>query len=418
MTQERTEAYDNIKYALTNAPLLLIPDYKLPFTIYIDAFGEGLGSALHQVQIFNDKRYERPVCFISTYIKCTEARYEASQIECLCLILYLERLHYCPYGSAFEVITDWNAVKSLLNMRTPNRHMLRWKISIQEYRGKMTKVNKSGNLHNNSDSFSRWELLNTPYNPSYVPANSKPQIPIEGINITDVGTEFFKEVRESYKKDKNCHILTSLLEKYCKEKSLANSLDGIWRKSYDNGRFHLFEGILYHSSRHTCVMVLCSIMLINTVLLEFHENMYAGNLFEYEKMEPIKTCAQWPSWRKDFLDYCHSSDRCKKANKTTGKRVGLMIHIQGLSSPWEVIHMDWVTALPPGGHRNYNAFLVIVERYSKTPIFLPFNKDDTAMYTSLLIWNRIISHTCVFKNMISDSTQHLNLSYGQICICF
>ncbi|MBW0552728.1 hypothetical protein O181_092443 [Austropuccinia psidii MF-1] len=64
--------------------------------------------------------------------------------------------------------------------------------------------------------------------------------------------------------------------------------------------------------------------------------------------------------------------------------------------------MDWVTALPPGGDRNCNAFIVIVDRYSKTPVFLPFNKDDTAMYTSLLIWNRVISHTCVLKNMISD----------------
>ncbi|MBW0584605.1 hypothetical protein O181_124320 [Austropuccinia psidii MF-1] len=36
---------------------------------------------------------------------------------------------------------------------------------------------------------------------------------IEGINITDIGTEFFEEVRESYKKDKNFHILTSLLDK-------------------------------------------------------------------------------------------------------------------------------------------------------------------------------------------------------------
>ncbi|MBW0591641.1 hypothetical protein O181_131356 [Austropuccinia psidii MF-1] len=30
MTQERIQAYDKIKYALTNAPLLLIPDWKLP----------------------------------------------------------------------------------------------------------------------------------------------------------------------------------------------------------------------------------------------------------------------------------------------------------------------------------------------------------------------------------------------------
>ncbi|MBW0486931.1 hypothetical protein O181_026646 [Austropuccinia psidii MF-1] len=47
--------------------------------------------------------------------------------------------------------------------------------------------------------------------------------------------------------------------------------------------------------------------------------------------------------------------------------------------------MDWVTGLPPGGDRSYNACLVIVDRFSKTPIFLPCHKDDTAMDTALLI---------------------------------
>ncbi|MBW0510495.1 hypothetical protein O181_050210 [Austropuccinia psidii MF-1] len=95
-------------------------------------------------------------------------------------------------------------------------------------------------------------------------------------------------------------------------------------------------------------MVLCSRMLIKTVLLECHDNIYSGNLSENRTMERIKTCAWWPSWRKDVIEYCHSCDRCQKANKATGKGFGLMIHIQEPSTPWEVAHMDWVTALPPG----------------------------------------------------------------------
>ncbi|MBW0503844.1 hypothetical protein O181_043559 [Austropuccinia psidii MF-1] len=53
--------------------------------------------------------------------------------------------------------------------------------------------------------------------------------------------------------------------------------------------------------------------------------------------------------------------------------------------PWEIVHMDWVTALPPGGDRSYNAFLVLVDRYRKPPMFLPFNKDGTAMETAIMI---------------------------------
>ncbi|MBW0465987.1 hypothetical protein O181_005702 [Austropuccinia psidii MF-1] len=64
--------------------------------------------------------------------------------------------------------------------------------------------------------------------------------------------------------------------------------------------------------------------------------------------------------------------------------------------------MYWVTALPPGGDRSFNACLVLVYRYRKTPIILPFHKDNTAMDTAIMIWNRVISHTGIFSNIIGD----------------
>ncbi|MBW0593972.1 hypothetical protein O181_133687 [Austropuccinia psidii MF-1] len=79
-----------------------------------------------------------------------------------------------------------------------------------------------------------------------------------------------------------------------------------------------------------------------------------------------------------------------------------MIQIQEPKSPWEIVHMDWVTALPPGGDGSYNACLVLVDRYRKTPMFLSCHKDDTAMDTAIMIWNKVISHTGLFQNIISD----------------
>ncbi|MBW0537969.1 hypothetical protein O181_077684 [Austropuccinia psidii MF-1] len=170
-----------------------MPDWKLALKLYIDAYGKGLGEALHQAQIVNEKSYEGPICLISRQIKPTEARYGASKMECLFPVWALENLHYYLYGSVFEVITDFNSVKSLLNMKKkPNRYMLRWQIAIQKYRGNITIVHKSGNIHKNADGLSKWELPNTPDNPAYVPETAEPQIPIEVINITDVGTEFFE----------------------------------------------------------------------------------------------------------------------------------------------------------------------------------------------------------------------------------
>ncbi|MBW0571698.1 hypothetical protein O181_111413 [Austropuccinia psidii MF-1] len=77
MTQERIEAYEKIKKALSEAPLLLMPDWNIPFKLYIDACGDGLGAALHQVKIIDEKPTDRPVCYISRQIKQTKARYDS-----------------------------------------------------------------------------------------------------------------------------------------------------------------------------------------------------------------------------------------------------------------------------------------------------------------------------------------------------
>ncbi|MBW0500357.1 hypothetical protein O181_040072 [Austropuccinia psidii MF-1] len=146
-----------------------MPDWNIPFKLYIDACGDGLGAALHQVQIINEKPTEGPICYISRQVKPTEARYGEIQMECLFLVWALEKLQYYLDGSVFEVITDGNSVKSLLNMKTPNINMLRWQIAIQEYRGNMNIVHKEGNIHKNADGLSRWALANTFDKPAYVP---------------------------------------------------------------------------------------------------------------------------------------------------------------------------------------------------------------------------------------------------------
>ncbi|MBW0530418.1 hypothetical protein O181_070133 [Austropuccinia psidii MF-1] len=323
ITEERVKAYEELKNSLTNSPFLLMPEWKPPFKLYIDAWGEGLGAALHQIQMINDKPMEGPISFMSRQINPTGARYGASQ------------LHYYLDGMVFD----------------------------------------SGNIHKISDGLSRWAQENTPENAAWVPQEEHH---IEGICVTDIGTELFNQVKESYK------------------------IDEIWKKAYDEGRFHLLDGILYHRTKHTCAMALTDRTLINTILHECHYSVAAGHLSEYRTLERVKTCSWCPNWKNNVAEYCQTCDRCQKANRATGKKFGRMIQIQEPKSLWEIVHMFWVKALPPGGDRSYNASLVLVDRYSKTPMFLTYHKDDTPMDTAIMIWNKVISHTGLLQNIISD----------------
>ncbi|MBW0501150.1 hypothetical protein O181_040865 [Austropuccinia psidii MF-1] len=124
----------------------------------------------------------------------------------------------------------------------------------------MTIAHKLANIHKNADGLSRWALANKPENPEWVPQE---EYHIEGICVADIGTEFFNEVKESYKMDKIFHILCQLLIKDCKNTSLSSKLD--------EGRFHLLDGILYHGDKHTCVMSLTDRTPIDNILHEFHD---------------------------------------------------------------------------------------------------------------------------------------------------
>lgn len=86
MTKEWVEAYKTLQVVLTTAPLLFYPDPKRPFKIYVYASMEGIGAALHQIEV------EGLICFISRKLKEFEKKYVALQLECLCLVWPLEKL--------------------------------------------------------------------------------------------------------------------------------------------------------------------------------------------------------------------------------------------------------------------------------------------------------------------------------------
>ncbi|MBW0499837.1 hypothetical protein O181_039552 [Austropuccinia psidii MF-1] len=79
ITKERRDAYERIKYELTNAPVLILTEFELPFKLYIDsACSQGLGEALHQRQIVGGEPREGVICYISRQLKDSEARYGAT----------------------------------------------------------------------------------------------------------------------------------------------------------------------------------------------------------------------------------------------------------------------------------------------------------------------------------------------------
>ncbi|MBW0502171.1 hypothetical protein O181_041886 [Austropuccinia psidii MF-1] len=70
ITKGRKDAYGRIKHELTNAPVLILHEFELPFKLYIDAAcSQGSGAALHQRQIVDGEPREGVICYISRQLE-------------------------------------------------------------------------------------------------------------------------------------------------------------------------------------------------------------------------------------------------------------------------------------------------------------------------------------------------------------
>ena len=167
--EEQEAAFEASKQAMVDAVTLFKPDFSeaaRPFIVYTDASFTGLGAALYQTQQVDGTFREVPICFISRKLGDTEQRYAATQLECLCVVWMLEKLHFYLHGAKFTIVTDCDALKTLLTARWVNRHMIRWQVGIQDYHGQFEIVHRAGAEHANADGPSRNPLPNDESNPA------------------------------------------------------------------------------------------------------------------------------------------------------------------------------------------------------------------------------------------------------------
>ncbi|MBW0564139.1 hypothetical protein O181_103854 [Austropuccinia psidii MF-1] len=335
ITKETRDAYERIKNELTNAPVLIFPDFELPFKLYIDAAcSQGLGAALHQRQIVDREPREGVICYISRQLKDSESRYGATQTECLCLVWALEKLNYYLEGAVFEVHIDCTALNSLLNMKTTNRHMLRWQIASQEYIVNMTIIYKEGKSHTNADGFSRWPLENVKSNPAYDPevaakipihfmeidrrknfifsewapkhgtpdseniASEGTETPILEISSSELHNEFFNAVLKCNSKHKQCGILLQLLQQKYRSPELESQLEEPWLRAYKDNKFFLIDGLLYHREKHTSALTVVDRDHISLILQECHDCPYMGHMSEDRTKERVAGTAWWSKWEQ------------------------------------------------------------------------------------------------------------------------
>ena len=148
-TEAARGAFEMLRGALCKEPLLVTPDFKLPFTLHTDASDVGLGGVLSQSR----NGEEHPVTYISRKLLPHEKNYSTLEKEALAIKWAVTKLTYYLLGHQFTLVTDHAPLKWMATAKDTNARVTRWFLSLQPY--SFTVEHRPGREHTNADALSR-----------------------------------------------------------------------------------------------------------------------------------------------------------------------------------------------------------------------------------------------------------------------
>ncbi|GKB02497.1 reverse transcriptase domain-containing protein, partial [Tanacetum coccineum] len=128
-SKECIEAFNILKKKLTEAPILVAPDWDLPFEIMCDASDYAVGAVLGQ----RKTKHFQPIHYASKTMTDAQAHYTTTEKELLAVVYAFEKFQPYLVLSKTIVYTDHSALKYLLAKQDAKPRLLRWILLLQEF---------------------------------------------------------------------------------------------------------------------------------------------------------------------------------------------------------------------------------------------------------------------------------------------
>ena len=128
-TSECLHAFNTLKEKLTQAPIMVAPDWDLPFELMCDASDFAVGAVLGQRR----DRHFQPIYYASKTLTGAQANYTTTEKELLAVIFAFEKFRSYLILSKVIVYTDHSALKYLLSKTDAKPRLIRWILLLQEF---------------------------------------------------------------------------------------------------------------------------------------------------------------------------------------------------------------------------------------------------------------------------------------------
>nr|GEV60959.1 reverse transcriptase domain-containing protein [Tanacetum cinerariifolium] len=164
------QAFQTLKKKLTEAPILIAPNWDLPFELMCDASDFAIGAVLRQRR----EKHFKPIHYASKTMNDAETNYTTTTKKMLAVVYAFEKFQSYLIMNKIIVHTDHSALKYLFSKKDAKARLLRWVLLLQEFDFKVLDTKGAENLA--VDHLSR---LENPYKNMLDPKEINETFPLE-----------------------------------------------------------------------------------------------------------------------------------------------------------------------------------------------------------------------------------------------
>ncbi len=366
-SEEQTRAFDALKHALCDAPVLAFPDFKRDFILCTDASNSGVGAVLMQN---DDNGKSRAITFASRLLNKSEQNYSVTHREALAVVWALRHFRDLILSYHIHIFTDHSAVTDLFKGNNLSGKFARWHLTVQDYNPSFSYV--PGKANTVADALSRHVAPVA----SLTVSHSLPTLDV--VRSNQQSDQFRSSIIQDDVLYKSSHIL-----------------------SEDESLHHVSQLVIPQT-------------LVPTVLYHIHDSPLAGHPGKDRSFKQAQRSYFWPSMRKDIMRHCLLCVSCAE-HRPSFHHESPNLAYPIPHAPWDSLSVD-VMKLPLT-ENGFQYLLVFVDSFSRFSILVPL-KDKSARSVARAFIDEVLCRYASPKVLSDNGSEFNNSLFAAVCTSF
>ncbi|CAN6568075.1 unnamed protein product [Malus baccata var. baccata] len=374
-TKECTTSFNQLKELLTTAPIIVPPDWSLPFELMCDASDYALGAVLGQRK---DKK-PHVIYYASRTLNDAQLNYSTTEKELLAVVFALDKFRSYLIGTKIIVFTDHAALKYLLTKKEAKPRLIRWMLLLQEFDIEIR--DKKGSENVVADHLSRMV-----HEEDVVPIIET--FPDEQLMSVKVSEPWYAD------------LVNYLVSKHVPSELLKHQCDKLKKEA----RFYVWDDpYLWKYCPDQVIRRCVHDSEFNAILTFCHTYACGGHFGTQRTALKVLECGfYWPTIFRDARTFCMSCDRCQRTGNIGPKQQMSQTPIFSVEI-FDVWGIDFMGPFPPSFGFTY--ILLAVDYVSKWVEAKATRTNDLKVVADFVKTN-IFARFGMPRVLISDGGSH------------